>query len=141
MKLKLRTILIALIGIILVSVLTVRGCRKPEAKGRILYEQHCQSCHGEKGEGFFGYPPVADADFVKQNQSDIACIIYYGMEGEIVVNNETYDQRMIGNPELSATQIANISNYVYNTLNNADVHFTEDMIIDQLENCSGKIVK
>lgn len=141
MKLKLRAIIIGLLGVSLVAVMIVRGCRQPETKGKQLYEQHCGSCHGENGKGFFGYPTVAGSDYMNAHKDEIACIIYYGMEGAITVNGKEYDQRMIGNPDLSPVEIANISNYMYNNFNNDPVDFNSDEIMEQLENCDREIVK
>lgn len=141
MKLGFRAIIIAVIGIGLVSVITVRGCRTPKDKGKILYELHCQSCHGEKGEGFYSYPPIAGVDYVEDYKDEIACIIYYGMEGPIEVDGVEYDGRMLGNPQLTETQIANLANYIYDLPGNTGASFNKTDIQNQLENCNYKPVK
>lgn len=141
MKLTLRAIIIGAIGLSLVALVIVRGCRSPQAKGKILYELHCQSCHGEDGAGFYGYPPVAGADYLEKHKDEIACIIYYGMEHPIAVNGEAYHARMLGNPQLTEVQIANIANYIFSLPGNSGTNFNKADIQNQLENCTGGVVK
>lgn len=141
MKLTLRAVIIGGIGLSLVALVIVRGCRSPQAKGKILYELHCQSCHGQNGEGFFSYPPIAGADYMETHKNEIACIIYYGMQGPITVNGEEYDARMLGNTKLTETQIANIANYIFSFPGNSGATFNKNDIQTQLENCTGDVVK
>ena len=78
-----------------------------------LYDQHCANCHMENGEGLRNLiPPLAGADYLRDNRREVVRGIRYGMEGPIVVNGRTYDHPMPGNVELSEFQIVNIVNYV-----------------------------
>lgn len=90
------------------------GCGKTEYRqGQNLYVQHCANCHMENGKGLGRLiPPLANSDWLKNNQSQLSCAIKYGMEGEIVVNDTTYNQVMPGVADLSEFQIANIINYI-----------------------------
>ena len=90
----------------------------------------------DDGSGLGGnIPPLANADYVRNSQEQIACIIRYGMEGEIMVNGRTYNQAMEGIPQLTDFEITNIINYInhawgndYGVVKLADVR-------SRLENC------
>ncbi len=95
--------------IFLLNILTNRN----EAKGALLYRNNCANCHMDQGEGLRGLiPPLAKADYLQKYQGDLACIIRYGMKGEIVVNGQSYNQAMPGNAELSDIEITNLINYI-----------------------------
>ncbi|MGD1844762.1 MAG: c-type cytochrome [Salibacteraceae bacterium] len=88
-------------------------CTDPSKKGKRLYEVHCANCHGEEGQGLAQlYPPLANSDYLEAHATELPCIILNGIEGEILVNGVSYNQQMLGHPELSDAQIANITNYV-----------------------------
>jgi mono/diheme cytochrome c family protein len=90
-----------------------------EHKGKALYIRHCASCHGDQGEGLRQLiPPLNASDFVQKHPGRIACIIRYGMQGEVVVNGKTFNQPMPANPQLSEVEIANIVNYVLTAWDN-----------------------
>lgn len=85
----------------------------PFQQGKILYEYYCANCHMEDGSGLEGLiPPVAGADYYRQNILKSACLIRNGMEGELVVNGRTYEQPMPNNDELTEFEITNILNYI-----------------------------
>lgn len=90
------------------------ACGKTERlQGKALYEQHCANCHMSGGEGLRQLiPPLAGADYLRDNPQAVVRGIRYGMEGPMVVNGVTYDQPMPANKELSEFQIVNIVNYI-----------------------------
>jgi len=89
------------------------GDGNPYTQGQILYENKCASCHMDDGSGLEKViPPLANSDYLDKNWEDLACLVRQGIEGPIVVNGVTYNQAMAGIPELSATEIANIYNYI-----------------------------
>jgi mono/diheme cytochrome c family protein len=92
---------------------TVSCTVNPYTQGEILYKNFCANCHMENGEGLARLiPPLANADFLVHHQDKLACIIRYGMEGEILVNGITYNQIMPGEKALSDFEINNIINYL-----------------------------
>lgn len=100
-----------------IAVLWLPACQKkePYEQGRLIYNHLCGNCHGEDGAGLRKlYPPLADSDYLRDNWSDLSCIIRHGLAEEIVVNGITYNQAMPGIPEtqLSPDEIANIINYI-----------------------------
>jgi len=85
----------------------------PFYQGEILYGNFCAACHMEGGEGLRGLiPPLAGADYVKNNPVGMACIIRKGLEGEVTVNDTTYNQPMAAIPQLNDVEITNIINYI-----------------------------
>lgn len=81
-------------------------------QGKRLYEAHCNNCHMEDGIGLAKLiPPLANSDYLKNNQDKIACILRNGQKGEIVVNGVTYNQEMPGK-KYTEVQITNIVNYI-----------------------------
>ena len=101
--------------------------------GQKLYTTHCQNCHGAKGEGLGKlYPPLTDANFLKQNRAQLSRIIKHGMEGEIVVNGQSFNQKMPANPRLSNMDIAYILTYVTTHFGDNTEIYAEDEVIKNL---------
>lgn len=105
--------------------------------GQKLYVTHCQNCHGAKGEGLGKlYPPLTDIHFLRENRSQLACIVKNGMSGEIKVNNTIYNQQMPGVPQLSAVDIAYVLTYVTTYFGDSKTHFKKEEIEEFLKNCN-----
>ena len=117
--------------------LATHSCNyKPRNQGRVLYERECQGCHMEMGQGLGQLmPPVANADYVKQNPDKLACIIRNGMSGEVVVNGVTYSGEMPGNSQLTEVEITNLIYYILEVLNEQKDTMTLVDIQRQLEAC------
>lgn len=102
------------------------------------YEKHCASCHGLKGEGLKDLiPPLANADWLAENQDRFVCIIKYGMNEKIVVNGKEYEQQMDGK-NLSEIQIYNIINYVNSSWGNDFELTTSDKVLEQFKTCENQ---
>lgn len=85
-------------------------------KGEELYLQHCSNCHQADGKGLgLLYPPLSQSDYLKGRQREVACLIKYGIDGELIVNGQQYNKPMPGIPSLTNLEIAEISTYIYNT--------------------------
>lgn len=104
--------------------------------GLKLYQARCAACHGDQGEPRAKlYPPLKNSDYLKNNQSSIPCIIKHGLEGEIIVNGQSYNAKMVGHSDLSALEISQLINYINNSWGN-DYGFTSlEKVKTQLENC------
>ncbi|MEN0006838.1 MAG: cytochrome c [Bacteroidota bacterium] len=105
---------LSLSTVLAACLLVLTDCKEtPYQQGKILYENFCASCHMDDGGGLTGnIPPLANADYVKQEQAQIACIIRYGQMGEVVVNGVTYNNPMPAVPQLSDFEITNVLNYI-----------------------------
>ena len=87
--------------------------------GRDLYVQHCQNCHGEKGEGLENLiPPLTDTVYLKANRNNLACYIKNGMEGEIRVDGRPFDERMPSHEEFTNIDLAQLIVFITNTYGN-----------------------
>lgn len=109
---------------------------KTKEQGKLLYEQHCASCHMEKGEGLAQLiPPISKSDWLAQNPSRLACIIRYGQKGEITVNGVKYNQPMPANERLTEIEIHNLVNYILDNFENTLEKRSLDKIRHDLNNC------
>lgn len=113
------------------------GCdSQPYKQGAILYSNFCESCHMKDGSGLAQLiPPLANADYLKENPDKTACIIKYGMSGAITVNGKVYNQPMPAVKQLSDAEIANVINYIYTALNNDLPVVTMEEVKAALNNC------
>lgn len=103
--------------------------------GRELYVQHCANCHQENGSGLGDlYPPIANADYLK-NKEQIICMIKYGASGDMVVNGKKYNQAMPANRNLYDLDIASIVTYIYNEWGDESVTTPTDDVTKVLEAC------
>ena len=115
------------------------GCedRVEYRQGGALYAAYCANCHMDDGTGLKGnIPPLANSDWLRDNQDQLACVIYAGMEGEVVVNGVTYNAAMTGNPELKTTQVTNIMNYINHAWGNDYGFVSLPRAEAQLEQCT-----
>ncbi|MCB9040325.1 MAG: cytochrome c [Lewinellaceae bacterium] len=113
--------------------------RKPHRQGEILYQNFCANCHMDDGSGLAGnIPPLAQSDYVAQNQGRLACIIRYGMEGEVVVNGKMYLNPMAGIPQLSEFEIANIINFINQAWGNDYGYLPLKAVREGLEGCENE---
>lgn len=88
------------------------------AQGKRLYTAHCENCHMDDGTGLAKLiPPLAQSDYLRDQQSSIACIIKNGQNGPIIVNGRTYNQEMPG-AKYTEVQVTNIINYINNAWGN-----------------------
>lgn len=84
-------------------------------KGRDIYNNECSACHMENGQGIEGaFPPLANSDYFNNDLAKAVNAIFNGLEGELVVNGNTYFGVMEPVP-LSDEEIADVLNYVQNS--------------------------
>jgi mono/diheme cytochrome c family protein len=120
----------------LFSISGMNGCRSGESGSGRLYNAHCMNCHGTDGEGLRKLiPPLAGSDFMQENKDRLACIIRYGLRGEITVNGETYHHPMPGNEQLSEVDITNIINYINQSWSQGEEFVSPVEIKRQLQEC------
>ncbi|EPR74312.1 putative nitrite reductase [Winogradskyella psychrotolerans RS-3] len=101
-------------------------------RGKITYNDMCITCHLPNGEGVpRAFPPLADSDFLRENQTESIKAAKYGMSGEIVVNGITYNSTMapLG---LSDKEVADVINYINNSWGNAINNFVTPEKVSEL---------
>ena len=110
--------------------------RQDFARGKMLYQKHCQNCHKADGKGFKQlYPPLKQVPYMKANPEEVACILRYGMEGPLTIKGEQYNLHMPGNESLTDHRIAQVMTYIYNAWGNDHPRFTADFVSKSLEGC------
>ncbi len=99
------------------------------ARGKIVYQDMCITCHLPNGKGVpKAFPPVADSDFLRNKQNESIRGVKKGMSGKIVVNGITYNSVMspLG---LSNKEVADVMNYINNSWgNDIDNFITVDKV-------------
>jgi mono/diheme cytochrome c family protein len=120
MKLKIIAGIVSLLFLLIVS------CQSDEqmefnryySSGSLIYQNHCQNCHGTNGEGLQGLiPSLKDSVFLKSNKSALTCLIKYGLKKNITILKRSYDSEMPPS-DLAPIQIANVLTYITNSFGN-----------------------
>jgi mono/diheme cytochrome c family protein len=87
-------------------------------RGETIYEDFCVVCHMAKGEGVPGaFPPLAGSDYLLNNRKGSIHAVKYGQEGELVVNDITYNNIMTP-LYLTDEEVADVMNYILNSWGN-----------------------
>lgn len=98
------------------------------AGGEKVFNMYCATCHQKDGKGASGrFPPLAGTDWVTGNKDRLINIILNGMQGNIVVNGETYINAMPQHGFLSDQEVANVLTYIRQNFGNeaSEVSATE----------------
>lgn len=86
--------------------------------GQWVYEDFCVRCHLPTGKGVSGvYPPLAGSNWLVDKVDESIASLKYGLEGQIKVNDETYNNVMPAQG-LSDEEIADVMNYIMNSWEN-----------------------
>jgi len=101
-------------------------------QGRDLYSANCASCHQIDGKGFKKLiPPLANSDFLKDNQTKSVHLIKYGASEPITVNGIYYQPTMPPHAHLSNLEIAEIMTYINNSWGN-EFGFVDGKVVKDL---------
>ncbi len=115
----------------------IASCGPSRNQGAYLYERECSSCHMPDGSGLGAlYPPLANSDYLRENQGNLACIIKYGISDTMIVNGIQYDMPMEGIKKLNEVEITNIINYINTAWNNQIAEQKLEDISAQLKKCN-----
>ncbi len=87
-------------------------------RGKDVYTTYCMSCHMPDGVGTDIYPPVAKTDYLKKPANHLINIILQGQSDEITVNKKKYNALMPAQAYLSDEQVADVLNYIRNSMGN-----------------------
>jgi len=103
--------------------------------GSLVYQQHCQNCHGDKGQGLSSLiPPLTDSIYLKNNKRKLACFIKNGLKGKITVAGRSFDDQMQPD-DIAPLEIAKVLTYVTNSFGNKMRTVTLQQVQDDLKNC------
>ena len=101
-------------------------------RGKLVYNDMCITCHLADGKGVpKAFPPLADSDYLEENQDASIRGIKKGMSGKIVVNGITYNSVMspLG---LSDQEVADVANYINNSWGNDIKNFVTAEKVSEL---------
>lgn len=88
------------------------------ARGKQIYADFCVTCHLPTGSGVADtYPPLANSDYLRDNQEKSIRGIKYGQRGEMMVNGTIYNNTMMP-MGLEDDEIADVMNYINNSWGN-----------------------
>ncbi len=98
-------------------------------RGQAVYTTTCVSCHQLNGAGVPGvFPPLAKSDYLMSDAKRAIRTVLHGLEGEITVNGEPYNQQMPSQSHLTDEQVADVLNYVRNTWGNQGPAVTPEQV-------------
>ncbi|HUQ65178.1 MAG TPA: cytochrome c [Flavitalea sp.] len=95
-------------------------------RGRKVYENTCLACHQVNGSGVPGMnPPLKKSKYVSGDKKIPITIVLKGLDKEIEVNGETYNNVMPAFANLSDREIADVLTFVRNNFGNKAGRVTE----------------
>lgn len=106
-------------------------------QGKRLYLANCSNCHQKDGTGLGKLiPPLKASDYLKEDVNRTICLTKYGISDTILVNGIAYNQKMPGNKEFTALDIAEVVTYVYNTWGDKNEIIDVNMVNQVLKGCN-----
>jgi mono/diheme cytochrome c family protein len=94
-------------------------------RGKEVYTGNCISCHMENGKGLPGsFPTLVNKEYVGGDKKKLIGIVLNGLEGEITVDGQTYNNVMSAYEYLSDEQVADVLTYIRNSFGNKYSAFT-----------------
>lgn len=97
--------------------------------GEAEYQAVCMVCHQADGKGLAGvYPPLAGSEWVTGDPNVAIAIILHGLQGEITVAGQTYNQVMASWASLSDAQIAAILTHERSSWGNSAAAVTPEQV-------------
>jgi mono/diheme cytochrome c family protein len=132
-----------IIGAISAVIILIAACQSEESlefkryysSGALVYQSHCQNCHGDNGEGLSALiPPLNDSTYLIKNKTELACSIKSGLKGPITVKGKTFDDAMPTN-DLTPIEIAQVLTYIGNSFGNKLNIINEQEVQTDLPKC------
>ncbi len=100
-------------------------------KGKTIYNQYCLACHQGDGNGVAGaFPPLTQTKWVAGDKATLVSVILNGMQGEIVVKGETYNNAMPAHGFLSDEEIGAVLTYVRQSFGNDYSEITTEEVAE-----------
>ncbi|WP_179376173.1 c-type cytochrome [Winogradskyella wichelsiae] len=106
--------------------------KKSAERGKIVYNDLCITCHLAEGKGVPRiFPPLANSDFLRENQIESIKAAKHGLSGKITVNDIEYNSVMsaLG---LSNKEVADVINYINNSWGNKIDNFVTPEKVSEL---------
>jgi mono/diheme cytochrome c family protein len=130
--------------LLVISILIVSSCmndqdieyKRAYTAGAVIYQEHCQNCHGNNGEGLSALmPPLTDSTYLKQSKNQLACILKFGLKGQLIIVHGKPYQNQMPPADLAPVEIAQVLTYVKNSFGNKLGGVKVDEVNKDLKNC------
>ena len=106
------------------------------SEGSVVYQTHCQNCHGAHGEGLNGLiPPLTDSVFLKNNLHQLPCLVQNGLDGKITIGKRVFEGKMPAAAGLANIEIAQALTYITNSFGNKLGIVNVEMVNGDLGKC------
>jgi nitrite reductase (NO-forming) len=90
------------------------------ARGKAVFMGTCSTCHQLEGQGIASvFPPLAKSDFLMADARRSIRIVLAGLQGEVVVNGQKYNNVMPPLANFTDHEIADVLTYVRNSFGNS----------------------
>lgn len=97
--------------------------------GHIYYDTYCSRCHQGDGKGDNNrFPPLKDSEWVTGDREVLISAVLNGLQGEIEVNGQTYNNLMPSHRHLDDHAIASILTFVRKRYGNGADQVSADMV-------------
>jgi mono/diheme cytochrome c family protein len=94
-------------------------------RGKKVYATYCLACHQADGSGVPRMnPPLIRTPYVVGDKKRLINVILKGLNEEVEINGEFYDNPMPPQPQLSDQQVADVLTYVRNSFGNKGTAIT-----------------
>jgi mono/diheme cytochrome c family protein len=94
-------------------------------RGKKVYDTYCLTCHQIDGKGVPRMnPPLIKTPYVLGDKKRLINVILKGLNEEVEINGEVYDNPMPPQPQLNDQQIADVLTYVRNSFGNKGAAIT-----------------
>ncbi len=105
-------------------------------RGKKVYEKACLTCHQADGEGVPRLnPPLSKTKQVLGNKEKLIRIVLQGLNEEVEINGEYYDNPMPAQPQLTNQEIADVLTFIRNSFGNK----ATAVLITDVKTVRGKI--
>lgn len=107
--------------------------------GATVYAANCAACHQATGLGLTGvFPPLVGTEWVLENDERLVQILLHGINGELVVNDVTYNGVMPAFSQLSDAELAAVLSHIRSTWGNAAPAITSQQVTDGRDQFPGR---
>jgi mono/diheme cytochrome c family protein len=105
------------------------------SNGNLIYQTHCQNCHGANGEGLQALiPPLNDTAYIKRNSHILSCNIKYGLKGKMLIATRHFEGEMPAGG-LAPVEMADVLTYITNSFGNKLGTTNTRQVEEDLKNC------
>jgi len=109
------------------------------SSGAVVYQQHCQNCHGSSGEGLAALiPPLNDSTYLKVNKNSLPCIIQNGLKSPIKISGRVFSGNMPASG-LTPIEITQVITYVGNSFGNKLGIVSDDDVGVEMAKCNSPL--